>query len=293
MRREAVFGRNGYYRFLLRANLLLHRDAADEAFRVVRAFLRNRPSTASVGILDLACGGLPITIAEVMDRCSPQAFHYTGVDFNPEQVERARSQFRFPANVTKTDIVEGNAWSPRDLGLTGDLDIVFSGMNLHHGTPEELHFLGLQLHGLLARGGILISHDVYRPDRQPYQRRPDTNPEDASESFRIVPEDRLSDMDIPPIHAKPWDATGDPEWRQDYIARMHGTLIARGAEPSGATAVVGHVRQPDFPVSSGEFSSIFDRLGFGTRVIRYDGSDEPLAPYIAMTVASQRPLDWL
>jgi len=293
MRHETLFGRSGFYRFLLESNVLMHREAADYACRVVRAFLRRRVAATRVKVLDLACGGLPVTISAVMGRCAPAAFDYTGIDINPEQVERARSRFDYPANVMQMRIIEGNAWEPRDLGLEAGYDIVYSGMNLHHGTPEELSFLALELHKLLSSDGIFISHDVYRSADQPYQRRPDTDPDDARESLRMVSEASLASADLPTLKLPAGSGPVDSHWRLDYVERMRKALIARGGDPRGARLTADHMRQRDYPLSTREFCLVFQAQGFNTRVLRYESSQEPLAPYIAMPVASKGDLDWL
>ncbi len=82
MRREELFSRSGFYGFLLKSNVLLHREAARaavDAFQPVVAGYGRGP----VAILDLACGGWPVTVAEAMAAFPGAAFRYTGVDINP------------------------------------------------------------------------------------------------------------------------------------------------------------------------------------------------------------------
>lgn len=285
MRREELFNRSGYYRFLLDSNALLHREATDVATEGLKPVLRERAVDKPVRVLDLACGGWPKAIAGVMAAFSSRTFEYTGIDINPDQVKLASGLFEFPANVIGVHILEGNAWDLEALEISGGYDLIFSGMNLHHGNPEELLFLARQLRGLLAPGGILFSHDVYRPDAQPYRRRPDANPDDPAESFRLIDAARIASAALPPLEVAEDQARDEPAWREDYLQRMGRTLIARGGDPDGTESTVAHMRQRDYPVSTREMSRILSHAGFSTRVRRFDDSVEPMGPYVACCAA--------
>ena len=288
MRREELFNRGGYYRFLLECNVLLHREAAAAMTDALAPTLRNHGRDEPMKVLDLACGGWPTSIAGVTAGFPEQAFQYTGVDINPDQVELASTLFPFPDNVGSVRILEGNAWDLERLPISREYDLIYSGMNLHHGTPEELLYLGRQLRGLLASDGLLLSHDVYRPDAQSYRRRPDVNPDDAEESFALIESERLAGAGIPlPRIAEDTDS-GEPAWRTDYLARMGGTLLARGGDARGTQSTVAHMRQRDYPVSTQEMSEILARAGFTARIQRFDDSGEPMAPYVALCVAQVR-----
>jgi hypothetical protein len=284
MRQEPLFSRSGYYRYLLDINVLLHREAATATRESLEDWRLAHPSGSTVRVLDLACGGLPLTIAEVMAGLPELCFDYTGVDINPDQVEAAR-EFTFPVNVLVSRILAGNAWDLDALGLPGGFDLVYSGMNLHHGTPEEIHFLGLQLRRLLARPGLFISHDVYRPDGTLYRRRPDTNPGKPSESWRLVPPERLREAGVPPAGLPEDLASHEPEWRLDYLRRMLETLRARGGDPGGAESTVEHMRERDYPISQQELLATFSGLGFRVSGGQYDAQGEPMAPYVAFCAA--------
>jgi hypothetical protein len=88
-------------------------------------------------------------------------------------------------------------------------------MNLHHGILEELLYLAWQLRGLIATNGLLFSHDVYRPDAQPYRRRPNANPDDPAESFRLTDASRVAAADIPKLDLTEETDPGEPLWRRD------------------------------------------------------------------------------
>jgi SAM-dependent methyltransferase len=284
MRREALFSRSGFYRFLLDTNALMHREARAAARRVLVELHAAAPGRA-LRVLDLACGGWPLSIAEAMGSCVDQCFDYTGVDINPDQVESARSLFRFPETVTQVRILEGNAWDLDPLGLEPGFDLVFSGLNLHHGTPEEIAFLARELLRLLEPGGRFLSHDVYRPESADYRRRPACNPSNTSESFRLLAPQQLAAAGIPDLKLAVDSGSKEPAWRTDYLQKMHRLLLERGADSVGAESTVAHMRQRDYPVSLGELRGILEALGFVVETGRYQGSEHPLAPYLGWALA--------
>lgn len=284
MRREEIFNHSGYYRFLLECNALLHREAAAAAVDALSPVLRKRGTDKPVKVLDLACGGWPKAIAGVIAAFPESVFEYTGVDINPDQVELAGTLFAFPDNVGSVRILEGNAWDLEPLAISGQYDVIFSGMNLHHGTPQELWYLARQLRRLLGPESMFISHDVYRPDSQPYRRRPDVNPENPSESFALIAPDRVAGAGILPLRIAEDTGGGEPDWRKDYLARMDRTLLARGGDAGGTDSTVAHMRQRDYPVSTQELSEILALAGFSTRILRFDECGEPLGPYVACCV---------
>ncbi len=285
MRREELFSRSGYYRFLLDCNALLHREAAAVAIEALTPIFQKRASYDPVKVLDLACGGWPTAIAGVMAAFPERAFAYTGIDINPDQVELAATLFEFPSNVLTVRILEGNAWDLGPLGISSEYELIFSGMNLHHGNPEELLYLARQLRGLLASDGLLFSHDVYRPDAQPYRPRIDVNPEDASKSFRLIDAGRIAAAGITAFDFAEDTSSGEPSWRLEYLEQMRRTLIARGGDTDGTLSTIAHMRQRDFPVSTRELSEILALAGFTTRIRRFDDSGEPLGPFVACCVA--------
>ncbi len=281
MQREELFSRFGFYRFVMESNALLHREAAAALRAALRPLVSRAPGDEPLAVLDLACGGWPETVAETMASFPDQTFHYTGIDINPDQVASAGETFAFPANVPVVRIIEGNAWDLPPLGLSGSYMLVFSGMNLHHGTPDEISFLAHQLRPLLQPGGLFFSHDVYRPDNRAYRRRPEVNPDDPQESMALVHPQRLLEANLGAPRVREDRDAVDPAWRLDYIERMRRLLIECGAEHFGVESTAQHMRQRDFPVSVTEFGSIFERFGYQVRTRRYDESDGPLGPYVA------------
>jgi SAM-dependent methyltransferase len=286
MRREKLFTTAGFYGFVLRSNALLHREASRWATALLG---RELPGIAGrpLQVLDLACGGHPATIADVMAAFPQRRFAYTGIDLNPDQVRRAREEFTFPDNVAPARVVEGNAWDLDAMGITGPFDVVFSGMNLHHGTPEEIRLLALQLARRLSPGGVFLSHDVFRPDDQPQRRRPDVNPANPTESYRLVDPERLAAAGIAAEPIAYDDGPEEPAWRRDYLERMRRALTAGGGHPEGIAETLAHMQARDFPISTALFRQIFAGVGFEVATERGTQA-HPLGPYIAFCSA-RRP----
>lgn len=284
MRREELFSRSGFYGFLLQCNVLLHREATQDAIEAARPVLARSDKNQPVAILDLACGGWPLAIADVMAAFPDIAFHYTGVDINPDQIALAATAFPFPANVTAKCLLEGNAWQLDQLELAQAYPLIFSGMNLHHGSPEEVAYLGRQVQQRLLPGGRFISHDVYRPDNTPYFPRPMII---DGETAALVDPACLSTAHLPDTSIARQSEPAEPDWRLDYLERMRRTLLEQGADPDGAESTVRHMRSRDYPISTQELRSIMEQLGFQVQIRRYDITDEPLGPYIATCIMSR------
>jgi hypothetical protein len=175
------------------------------------------------------------------------------------------------------------------LALEPGFELIYSGMNLHHGTPEEISFLGMQLLQLVADPGLFISHDVYRPDAVSYRRRPDRNPDDPNESFLLVEQAKLANAGIARFETATDDRSEEPAWRLDYLGRMRETLGARGGDPAGTESTVQHMAQRDYPVSTWELGALWQAQGWVVEVRRYPESREPMEPYVAMCTATKAP----
>lgn len=291
MRREKLFSKDGFYSRVLDSNALLHREAITQGRHVVARFLSNFSTKSRheqpVKVLDLACGGVPVSITAIMAAFPEYHFHYTGIDINPDQISTAQNEFVFPDNVSNIKFIEGNAWAPCTTSLSEQYDIVYMGMNLHHGTPEEIFFLASQLAKLIKSDGIFINHDWFRPNEQPYQRRPDCNPDNPTESFRLLESSLLSSIAIPALTSREV-SFNDPQsnWREIYNKGLRQALIDKGAGIECAESTYQHVKQRDYPISASEFIAIFEQNGFKCKVLHYGNSD-PLMDYIFMPVATK------
>lgn len=283
MRREALFNRDGFYSFVVQSNALLHREAVEAGIEALRALLAPA-RRARLAVLDLACGGEPIAIGQILAAFPQHRFDYHGIDINPDQVQAAR-QFPFPDNVTSVRIDEASAWDLQDLEQERAYDLVFMGMNLHHGTPEEVLFLAGQLRKVMAAGGVFLNHDWFRPDDAPYERRPDHNPHDPSESYLLVEPERLSSAPAPRLPSRKLARGHNQNWRAEYCELLHHRLLEHGADKEGARNTADHVTSRDYPISLAEFAQLFGQENFHVHALRYPGAD-PLKQYIAMPVAS-------
>ena len=289
MRREKLFSKDGCYSRVLASNVLLHDEAVSHGIRVVQALLDSHDPNRTIRVLDLACGAEPVSICRILTHFPQRKFTYTGIDINPDQVSYARQQFRFPEVVQEVTILEGNAWDPRSSIAQGQFDLVFMGLNLHHGTPEEVYYLATQLAEILDRHGVFISHDVYRPDDQPYQRRPDHHPQNRAESFRLLDGALISAVQLPAITAQELGRdTPMAQWRQDYNAVLHRTLLDRGVGQTCADSTYQHTTVRDYPISLADLCYIFAQADkdFQVKTIHY-GQTQPMVDYIAMAVVSK------
>ncbi len=257
MRDEAFFSGDSPYEVLVRGNVLLHREAAEQ----LAGILAKRGAECPVRVLDLACGPCPLIPYEAFARLPELRFEYHGVDINPEVVTSARA-FPLPDNVVEASIQEGDAWDLRDLRLEPSHDLVFVGFNWHHGVPEELAGLARQVHPLLGDDGALVNHDCYRPSGEPYQRRPDDPAPDP-------------------------ETVDCPEWRQDLIDRLVRGHGAHGGTPAGRRIMVEHSLVRDFPMSVPEVAGILEQVGFRVEIRRFDPAAE-LSPHLAMLIARPR-----
>ena len=290
MRREVFFSGDSPYDVLVRGNVLLHRQASQELARRLRSVVEKWPVSASVEVLDLACGGFPDTLATVMAGFPQQHFRYTGVDINKEQVEKAR-QYPFADNV-ESEVLEGSAWDLLPLFSRAPFDLIFVGLNWHHGTPEELWFMARQAHALLTTDGCLVNHDCYRPDDAPHVSRPENSDEDGKRcALALVDSVALNAAKVPQLNIQALPAGTSTEWRSDLITRLERGYLDNGGSTSGARILTAHSARRDFPLSVADALHILEMVGFEVVAHRYDPLDGPLAKYLAMLTALPRRAD--
>lgn len=287
MREEQLFSKQGFYAFVVQSNVLLHKEAIEQGRRVLEHFLAGHKVGEPIRVLDLACGGEPISISAIMRHFPERRFEYTGIDINPDQTELAREHFQYPDNVSTVHIIEGNAWAPCSAGIAGRYDIIFMGMNLHHGTPEEVYYLATQIDKLLTDDGIFINHDWFRPDDEPYLRRPDHHPDDPQDSFLLLDKEQLSSLVIPNV--TPDEQAGsetDAPWRTRYRDSLKQALLDRGGDPEGAASTAAHVQLRDYPISVQDFRRLFGAAGFRVKTRRY-GDSKPFIANVAMPIVAR------
>lgn len=290
MRHEAFFSGDSPYEVLVRGNVLLHRQAEQELARHLHAVLESRPTEATIRVLDLASGGVPSTMATAMELFPERLFRYTGVDINKGQVEKAR-RFPFADNV-EAEVLEGSAWDLLPLSSRAPFDLIFVGLNWHHGAPEELWFMARHAHTLLAEDGRLVNHDCYRPDDAPHVARPETVDEDGRCcALALVEPASLAAAGVPRLNVEALPAGTSTEWRSDLIARLERGYLDSGGNASGARILTAHSSRRDFPVSVADARRILEAAGFEVVAHRYALVDGPLAKYLAMLTASPKRAD--
>jgi ubiquinone/menaquinone biosynthesis C-methylase UbiE len=287
MKSERIFSADGAYAFVVEHNMLAHREAVDIGKRIMRAWLAKKRGNDAVKVLDLAGGGAPITIASIIAAFSTISFEYTNIDVNPDQIRRAK-KYSFSPNVTECHFVEGNAWDLGDCGVEDNFDLVYSGLNFHHATPEELYFLGLQLQKVMSTDGVLLNHDLYRPVRYPYLRRPDCNVQNPAESYRLVSDGQLATIAIPDfkIVESKADWQSHAHWRTALVGHDMTALLAQyHTDPESIGDIVNHMYERDYPVSTRECHAILSKAGYDVIVHDFHKTAHPLKDYLAVIEA--------
>lgn len=282
MRNERAFSRNGFYKFVLDANLMLHDNVARAGRKELNQWLSTRQADTrdhALKILDLACGGAPVSVCHMTEELD-STFDYTGIDINPDQIESAR-EFQYPSNYSSVELLEGNAWDFLDLLNNKSFDIVFSGMNIHHGTPDELRHLLRQIKQTLSPKGIFLSHDFFRPPMFEYLARP-THDATTGESFAMVPPEKLSALKNESSIAVATIPQTVPDWRDVFIAKYRIALAERGAQSEQIEQIMSHVAQRDYPVSIDELKQLSAEAGIPMRQVELDSDSEPMHGYFCM-----------
>ena len=285
MKNEQLFKLDGVYYAIVTHNILMHDEATDKGTKLFKRFFELRRDNTPIRVLDLACGGTPVSISDMMENVENATFSYTGIDIHPDQIACACDLFQFSDNVTEINFFEGNAWDLSGLVLEGPFDIIFSGLNFHHGTPEELDYLIIQLKALLDDKGVLINHDWYRPDDETYTRRPSQNPNDKTESYRLVPREKLNQAVAPYANETiPFDGT-HARWRLSFIDGLTESYREKTKDDQGADTLKSHMLERDFPASRKDFSQILTRNGFYHKILGYPDPGLQIWPFMAMPVA--------
>lgn len=249
-----IFSTGGIYGFVVAQNLLAHREAADRLATYVERWLQGRRGNRRLRVLDLACGGQPVTVCELLRRHPECSAEYWGIDIHPDQVAAARAFTGYPDNVEDITISEGNAWLPAN-HVTGPFDLIYSGLNFHHAVPEELVFLAQQLRPLMHPDALLLNHDMYRPTRCRYLRRP------ADPQRALVPNERLQQITMPCALA-PQSAAEFPDWRLELVDSYCQHLARCGADPANIQETRTHILDYDFPVSLPEMAALWESAGY-------------------------------
>ncbi|MCZ6671918.1 MAG: class I SAM-dependent methyltransferase, partial [Verrucomicrobia bacterium] len=249
---KKFFDEDGFYQFVVSSNVLLHKEAVEFGRTAVDSLIRRIEPKQDLEILDLACGGSPVIINEIMSGFPDVSFRYTGIDINPGQVKSASSVFQFSDNVLQKCIIEGNAWDFPESVSRSKYHLIFTGLNLHHGTPSELFVLFKQALQVLRPDGIFLNHDLYRPADRIYVHRPDQNPNDETESYLMIPQSVVESSGPPNFEfgGVSLDRIGEDDWRLDLLEKLRRILSNRGGDEVGINEACAHMYAKDFALST-------------------------------------------
>ena len=296
MKKERVFSKNGGYELCIHTNALMHNEATELGVEIIKKTLNNYRSSTSkpdtLHVLDLACGGMPVTLANILASFPDQQFSYTGIDINHDQTENLRNHFEFSDNVSSVSAITGTAWDlfHEDVKphLRQQYDIIFSGFNLHHGTPEELYFLAQQLHKFLDPRGVFFNVDEYRPNKTHYVRRPNNSLDNSGESFLMVDPLKIASNNYT-SNIEEANFEEVPQWKHRLLQQFRKALLEGGGEDADVESLLNHVRKRDYPVSVNEASNIFNEAGFVANAEYHSEHypNTPLAQYFAMLIATK------
>ena len=293
MRSEPFFNNRGQYSNLVQTNVLLHREASALATELLVGHLARSADERSGPIrwLDLACGGEPVTPARIIGALPKEPFDYTGIDINSDQIAKAR-QFAFPSNVTSVRLIEGNGWDLHHLPAGHAWDVAFVGMNLHHGTREEVGYFAHQLGGgRLRAGGLFLNHECVRPDNEPYVRRPDHDPVRPAEPLCVIQPSVVEAAgftrarDVASFGQALPPANPEEAWRIDLIEQLVAGFVDRGGPEAAADEIRRHQLKRDYPVSTAEIRVLLEDEGFNVVVHTFPGADSPIRRYVALVEA--------
>ncbi len=284
MKKEQLFKQDGVYYAIVTHNVLMHDEITELGTQIFKTFFENSTFDRPIKVLDLACGGTPVSVSDMIENVEQAQFSYTGIDINPDQVGCASQLFQFSDNVVHTNFLEANAWDLLPLNLDGPFDIIFTGLNIHHGTPEEIDYLVPQLKTLLSDNGVFINHDWYRPDDEVYVRRPSWNPNDDTESYRLIAKDKIDaqtkSYEKPSVEFESFHH----EWRLQFIDGLTESYRGHTQDDAGADTLKSHMLERDFPVSRQDFSDILTSHGLYHKIFNYKNSGLQIWPFMAMPV---------
>ncbi len=88
----------------------MHDEITALGTRIFKTFFENSTFDRPIKVLDLACGGTPVSVSDMIENVEQAQFSYAGIDINPDQVGCAPQLFQFSDNVFHTHFLEANAW---------------------------------------------------------------------------------------------------------------------------------------------------------------------------------------
>lgn len=279
---------SGEFDLALDTNLMAHREAIQCGVGIMRKTIEARQQDGRpIRVLDLACGK-PTTAFSIISGFPRTTFEYVGIDVNPHQAEVAKASASIPSNLIGAQVLLGNAWEIEDHSFSGKFDFVLSGLNFHHGTPEEIYYVLLSLKNYLEPQGHIMIHDFFRPEGFPYLRRPKTSPLDGSLLLDIVDPNHLRIKNVPQLQipgTQEFSMDAD-DWRVHYLEALIGYLVARGFKRDKFQILLDRIYERDFPLTIVEMRKLIELAGFVSRIHRFEPIDHPLRQFYSVIEAT-------
>lgn len=280
------FAQGNSYSEVVTRNTSTHREAVNAALQAFESWIRAQDVSRPIRLLDLACGEAPVLPNELARRFPDLIFDYEGIDISPLQIKRAQHVFKFPGNVRTSQFTLADAWDLRHWA-EGSHDVVFTGLNLHHGTPEELAFAFDGVRRVLKPGGLLLIHDEFRPaewegQRLSYLRRPDLF---EGKSLKMVKDELLSEQQRRRGQIVSLSGEESADWRIEFVRRYGLNMTAAGISDSAQAFVEQHILSNDYPVSLPEMLALMRQSGFRARGAYFSGQ-HPVGDYFGFIEAT-------
>lgn len=277
MRSERIFDQNGAYNKILDHNVMGHKEASMRLSQDLESWLsKHQASSRILKVLDLACGSHPVSITGILKKFPKSRFSYIGIDINNDQITQAKAYDLFPSNVVSRDFIHGNAWTLNLYEELNSVDIIFSGLNFHHGSPEEILYLAEQMHSILASSGIVLNHDVYKPEFAKYIRKPhDTD----LKKYSLLDSSLTKPMNIDLDKAV---KNTDYNWRTFYLSDYRKLMSEIHISQELIEDILNHVADRDYPISISDMSEIFDLVGFKSSGLYLSDMNHKLGKYLGL-----------
>lgn len=242
---------------IVEKDVMQHNAAALLATEAMGALIEDRGTSRPISILDLACG-VSTTPIRIIQNFPNHLFSYCGIENDPKQIALVQ-KVQHPPNIVSNTIIEGNAWLLEDTAIPcHPFDFVFSGLNFHHGTPEEIEHVLLSLRAFLQPQARLVIHDFFRPYLHCYLRRPEKSPLDGT-SLTLVPKEKLRSSTT--IASRDWHKD-EPDWRITHLVELAKKLKACGITADSINYLLREIYEKDFPLSFDEMCDVLRNCGY-------------------------------
>jgi hypothetical protein len=272
--------------FLLDKNIFLQRDAANAALTEISKWLGSLETSPPIcRILDLSPPTWPSLAVKLASLFPDQLFEFSLVS-TVSSAKRANVRQQFLPNLTLIS-VNDTPWNLDNFGSAGPYDIILFALQTSTASVAEISYFISAAFSLLAPKGLFLNHDFFRPEATPFIGRPDYSFDTATESMRLVPEEKFESIVMLEMAEPNLTAKKPGDWRKAYISDVSIHLRARGADEATVFQVVRDFQRQEFPLTRTETLSALAQFGFKPRLIAYDDSEHPLQDYYSL-VASRR-----